>query len=77
VKWCLRNEAVRERDTKEAGDASGNAQKEDIPMKPCWFSEGKFGSLSYQGGDWEALVVVTFLKTGEFTVVIEPKQNRK
>ena len=47
VEGRLGDEAVGEWDAKEAGDASCEAQEEDVPVEAGGFAEGKFGALGY------------------------------
>lgn len=58
VKWGLRNKTVREGNAEEAGNSGGEAKKEDIPVEACGFAKGKFGALSYKGGDYRRVSVV-------------------
>ena len=61
VEGCLGDEAIGEGDSEEACYACGCAKEEDIPMETGWFAKGKFGALSYEGGDW---VLSASLKQG-------------
>ena len=44
---CLRDQTVGEGDSEEAGDSSGKAKEEEVPVKAGGFSEGEFGALCY------------------------------
>src|SRR5689334_12627259 len=57
----LRDESVWERQAQEAGDARGQAEEEEVPVKARGFSEGEFGALGNQGRD----------------VVVEPEEDRE
>ena len=48
---CLRDQTVGEGDPEEAGDSSGKAKEEEVPVKAGGFTEGELCSLSYEGGD--------------------------
>lgn len=45
MKGGLRDEAVREGNAEEAGNAGCEAEEEDIPVETGGFAEGKFGAL--------------------------------
>ena len=51
VEWCLGDEAVGEGNPEEAGDASGEAEEENVPVETGGFAEGKFGALGDEGRD--------------------------
>ena len=61
VERCLWDQAIGEWDAKEACDAGGEAEEEEVPMETCWFAERELGSLSDEGGD----VVVEVEEDGE------------
>lgn len=45
MEGSLRNEAVREGNAEEAGNAGCEAEEKDVPVKTGGFAEGKFGAL--------------------------------
>ena len=45
MEGCLGDEAVGKGNPQKTCDASGKAKEKDVPVKPCGFAEGKFGSL--------------------------------
>jgi hypothetical protein len=48
VKGCLRYEAIGERDSEKASDASRKSKEEEVPVEARRFSEGKLGALGNQ-----------------------------
>jgi len=51
VEGGLRNQPVGGRETEDPGDAGGDAEEEDIPVKTRGLAEGEFSALSNEGGD--------------------------
>lgn len=47
----LRDEAVREGNAEETGDAGCEAEEEDVPVETGGFAKGELGALGDQGGD--------------------------
>lgn len=52
VEGGLGDEAIGEWEPEEAGDASGQAEEEDVPMEAGGLAEGEFGALGDEGRDW-------------------------
>ena len=49
MEGCLRYEAIREGDSEKTGDASGEAEEEEIPVEASRFAERELGALGNQG----------------------------
>ena len=55
VEGGLWDEAVGERQAEDAGNASGAAEEEEIPVETSRFAKRELGSLGDEGGDWTSL----------------------
>lgn len=51
VEWCLGDEAVWCWNSQEAGNTSGYAEEEDVPMKAGGLLQGELTALANEAGD--------------------------